>query len=107
MIPFQMRPDEILSEARGFNEKLAKFRQDMARKKTTAQRERDRAQKRGSGRVPFSLDFDDAENRYHLEPEDLAIEKFMTSIPMAPEKIRRSVLRLRRSFCSAWLREAS
>ena len=24
MIPFQMRPDEILSEARGFNEKLAK-----------------------------------------------------------------------------------
>jgi polyhydroxyalkanoate synthase len=24
MIPFKMRPDEILSEARGFNEKLAK-----------------------------------------------------------------------------------
>ena len=35
-------------------------------------RERARAKKRGGGRVPFSLDFDDAENRYHLEPEDPA-----------------------------------
>jgi RNA polymerase sigma-70 factor (ECF subfamily) len=34
------------------------------------QRERDRAKKRGGGRVPFSLDFEVAENRYHLEPED-------------------------------------
>jgi RNA polymerase sigma factor (sigma-70 family) len=36
------------------------------------QREHDRAQKRGGGRVPFSLDFQDAENRYRLEPEDTA-----------------------------------
>jgi RNA polymerase sigma-70 factor (ECF subfamily) len=36
------------------------------------QRERARAKKRGGGRVPFSLDFDDAENRYHLEAEDPA-----------------------------------
>ena len=36
------------------------------------QRERARAKKRGGGRVPFSLDFEDAENRYRLEPEDPA-----------------------------------
>jgi RNA polymerase sigma-70 factor (ECF subfamily) len=34
------------------------------------QRERDRAKKRGGGRVLFSLDFEVAESRYHLEPED-------------------------------------
>lgn len=32
------------------------------------QRERARAKKRGGGRIPFSLDFRDAEHRYHLEP---------------------------------------
>lgn len=36
------------------------------------QRERDRAQKRGGGRVPFSLDFESAESRYRREPTDLA-----------------------------------
>jgi len=36
------------------------------------QRERTRAQKRGGGRMLFSLDFEDAEKRYHLEPEDRA-----------------------------------
>jgi len=36
------------------------------------QRERARAKKRGGGRAPFSLDFNDAENRYHLEPQDPA-----------------------------------
>ena len=41
------------------------------------QRERARAKKRGGGRVPFSLDFDYAENRYLLEPED----------PSTPERL--------------------
>jgi RNA polymerase sigma factor (sigma-70 family) len=41
------------------------------------QRERARAKKRGGGRVPFSLDFEDAENRYRLEPED----------PTTPERL--------------------
>jgi RNA polymerase sigma-70 factor (ECF subfamily) len=34
------------------------------------ERERARAQKRGGGRVPISLDFRDAEHRYKLEPAD-------------------------------------
>jgi len=34
------------------------------------QRERARAKKRGGGRIPISLDFRDAENRYKLEPAD-------------------------------------
>ena len=41
------------------------------------ERERARAKKRGGGRVPFSLDFEDAENRYRLEPED----------PTTPERL--------------------
>jgi RNA polymerase sigma-70 factor (ECF subfamily) len=41
------------------------------------QRERARAKKRGGGRVTFSLDFEDAENRYKLEPED----------PTTPERL--------------------
>lgn len=41
------------------------------------QRERARAEKRGGGRVPFSLDFEGAETRYHLEPTD----------PMTPERL--------------------
>ncbi len=41
------------------------------------QRERARAGRRGGGRVPFSLDFEDAENRYRLEPED----------PITPERL--------------------
>jgi RNA polymerase sigma-70 factor (ECF subfamily) len=43
------------------------------------QREHDRAKKRGGGRVPFSLDFHDAESRYRLEPED----------PTTPERLYR------------------
>jgi len=34
------------------------------------ERDRARAQKRGGGRVPISLDFRDAEDRYRLEPVD-------------------------------------
>ena len=41
------------------------------------QRERARAKKRGGGRVSFSLDFGNAENRYRLEPED----------PTTPERL--------------------
>jgi RNA polymerase sigma-70 factor (ECF subfamily) len=41
------------------------------------QRERARAKKRGGGRVPFSLDFADAEHRYRLEPEN----------PCTPERL--------------------
>jgi RNA polymerase sigma-70 factor (ECF subfamily) len=36
------------------------------------ERERDRAQRRGGGRVPFSLNFQDAERSYRLEPPDRA-----------------------------------
>ncbi len=41
------------------------------------ERDRARAKKRGGGRVPFSLDFADAENRYNLEPQD----------PTTPERL--------------------
>ncbi len=42
---------------------LAAFRHFLSK-----ERERDRALKRGGGRTPLSLDFDDGERRYSLEP---------------------------------------
>ena len=61
--------------------------------------ERERAQKRGSGRAPLSLDFDTAENGYKLEPpddrtpEDVFEENWATTLlEQARRRMRREML---------------
>jgi len=65
------------------------------------QRDRARAKKRGGGRVPVSLDFRDAENRYKLEPADELTPERLYERRWALTLLDEVLLRLQREFADA------
>ncbi len=65
------------------------------------ERERARAQKRGGGRTVLSLDFEDAENRYRLEPADTMTPERLFERRWALTLLDQVVSRLEREFADA------
>jgi len=59
---------QVLKVARPDRGRFRAFLKTSLRHYLGHERERARAQKRGSGQVPLSLDFDEAESRFRLEP---------------------------------------
>ncbi len=65
------------------------------------ERESARAQKRGGGRVPFSLNFQDAEDRYGLEPADRTTPEHIYQRRWALTLLDRVIRRLEQEHRSA------
>ncbi|HJS59727.1 MAG TPA: sigma-70 family RNA polymerase sigma factor, partial [Vicinamibacteria bacterium] len=63
--------------------------------------DRERAQKRGGGRVPFSLDADAAEERYRAEPVDRVTPETLFERQWAAAMLARCLARLREAEGSA------
>ena len=64
------------------------------------QRDRARAQKRGGGKAPLSLDFEDGERRYQLEPVDALTPERVFERRWALTVLGRAVERLRERMAS-------
>jgi len=63
--------------------------------------ERAAAQKRGGGRQPLSLDFQDGERRYHHEPADPTTPEMLYERRWALTLLEQALARLRQEFTSA------
>jgi RNA polymerase sigma-70 factor (ECF subfamily) len=75
---------------------LAAFKHFLSR-----QRERSKAQKRGGGRTPVSLDFEGGERRYQREPIDHATPETLYERRWALAILEQALARLRRELAAA------
>jgi RNA polymerase sigma factor (sigma-70 family) len=65
------------------------------------ERERAGAQKRGGGRVPLSLDFQDEDRRYHLEPADPSTPETVYERRWALALLEQALARLREEMTNS------